>query len=282
MRNKNFAVFILSHGRADNIITYKTLKSSGYTGDIYILIDNEDEQIEDYYKNYGDKVIVFDKKRVAEKIDQADLSQDRRTILFARNQCFEEAKKLHLKTFLELDDDYKMFERRYIDGKKLKTHKIKNLDKLFDIMIDFLYFSDSLTVALAQGGDLIGGSKSSFFNKGLARKAMNTFFCRTDKPFEFVGRINEDVNTYTTLGQRGEKIFTYTKIDIVQTRTQSAKGGMTDVYLDKGTYLKSFYSVMYSPSCVKINVMGNKHKRIHHRVNWDCCVPMILNERYKK
>lgn len=42
--NENFAVFILSHGRADNIKTIKTLKKQGYTGKIYIIIDDEDEQ----------------------------------------------------------------------------------------------------------------------------------------------------------------------------------------------------------------------------------------------
>lgn len=36
---------------------------------------------------------------------------------------------------------------------------------------------------------------------------------------------------------------------------QKNKGGMSDVYIDKGTYLKSFYSVMFAPSCVKIGLM---------------------------
>ena len=43
MKNKDFAVFILTHGRPDNVITYNTLKKAGYTGDIYIVIDNEDK-----------------------------------------------------------------------------------------------------------------------------------------------------------------------------------------------------------------------------------------------
>ena len=29
-----FAVFILTHGSADNVVTYKTLRSDGYTGKI--------------------------------------------------------------------------------------------------------------------------------------------------------------------------------------------------------------------------------------------------------
>ena len=41
MIDEDFAVFILTHGRADNVKTYKTLKRFGYTGKIYIIIDNE-------------------------------------------------------------------------------------------------------------------------------------------------------------------------------------------------------------------------------------------------
>lgn len=32
MESKDFAVFILSHGRADTISTYKALRDGGYTG----------------------------------------------------------------------------------------------------------------------------------------------------------------------------------------------------------------------------------------------------------
>ena len=59
--NDNFAIFILSHMRAEKVITYKTLIKANYTGKIYIIIDNEDEQKNLYLKKFGDKVIIFDK-----------------------------------------------------------------------------------------------------------------------------------------------------------------------------------------------------------------------------
>jgi hypothetical protein len=210
------------------------------------------------------------------------LSQERRTIVYARNACFEIAKKLGLKYFLELDDDYTSFEYRYIQGEKLMVRKCKQLDRLFETMLRFLDDTNALTVALSQGGDFIGGAKSKRYRERVTRKAMNTFFCRTDKPFTFVGRINEDVNTYTTLGMKGELILSITDASIVQKQTQSNKGGMTDAYLDMGTYLKSFFTVMYCPSCVKVGAMGDKHMRIHHHIDWRRCVPKILNEKYKK
>ena len=77
-------------------------------------------------------------------------------------------------------------------------------------------------------------------------------------------------------------MFTVCNVSINQKATQSNKSGMTDVYLDGGTYLKSFYSVMYSPYCVKVAIMGDKHKRIHHNVDWNACCPKIIDEQFKK
>lgn len=57
---------------------------------------------------------------------------------------------------------------------------------------------------------------------------------------------------------------------------------MTEAYSESGTYLKTFYSVMSMPSCVKVGIMGEQHKRIHHRIDWDRCAPKILDEKYRK
>jgi len=278
----DFAAFILTHGRPDRIYTIDTLRGAGYTGKIYIIIDDEDDTEPEYRKRYGDKVVQFCKLDIAKTFDVGDLSQERRTIVYARNACFEIAKKLGLKYFLELDDDYTSFEYRYIQGEKLMVRKCKQLDRLFETMLRFLDDTNALTVALSQGGDFIGGAKSKRYREKVTRKAMNTFFCRTDKPFTFVGRINEDVNTYTTLGMKGELILSITDASIVQKQTQSNTGGMTDAYLDMGTYLKSFFTVMYCPSCVKVGAMGDKHMRIHHHIDWRRCVPKILNEKHRK
>lgn len=278
----DFAVFILTHGRPEKIVTLNSLKAGNYTGEYYIVIDNEDDKEDEYRRLYGDKVIQFDKLAISKTFDTADLSEDRRTIVYARNACFDIAKQIGVKYFLELDDDYTSFMYRYPDNGKLGYAAAKNLDALFEAMIEFLDVSGALTVAFAQGGDFIGGINSGKFQKGLLRKAMNTFFCDVEKPFEFVGRINEDVNTYTLLGNKGKLLFTITNANITQVQTQANAGGMTDVYLDSGTFLKSFYSVIFSPQAVKISTMGDKHLRIHHKVNWNACTPKILNEKYKK
>ena len=111
---------------------------------------------------------------------------------------------------------------------------------------------------------------------------MNSFFCKTDNQINFIGSINEDVNTYVTKGNRGELYFTIARVSLNQGMTQQNSGGMTETYLDNGTYVKSFPTVMLNPSCVKIGLIGVGHRRIHHKIYWKNAVPKILNEKYRK
>lgn len=277
----DFAVFILTHGRPDRIYTYKTLEKLGYSGKVYFICDNEDEKIEEYKNRYGEKVIVFDKLKKSKEFDTADVSNDRRAIVYARNACFDIAKDLGLKYFLELNDDYTDFFYRYKKDGKLFSKNLENIDYVFDAFVEFIEKTPAKSIAFSQGGDLIGGFKNKNIDKKVLRKCMNSFFCSVEKKFTFLGRVNEDVNTYTRLGQIGDLFFTYVPCSLNQKQTQSNKGGMSDLYLDSGTYVKSFYSVIFSPSCVSIAMMGDKHKRIHHNISWDNCVPKILNEKYK-
>lgn len=280
MKTKNFAVFILSHGRADSVRTLKTLNDGGYTGETIIICDNEDKEIEEY-KKLGKKVIIFDKEKEMKNTDTEDNFKDHRLVVYARNVCHKIAKENNIDYFLVLDDDYTEIAFKYIENKKLKSLKVKNLDKLFDTTIKFLEESGALTVTFAQGGDFIGGAENGNLEKGLGRKAMNSFFCKTDRPFKFTGSTNEDVNAYITLGQKGNLLFTIYKVVIEQGKTQANKGGLTDIYLDNGTYVKSFYSVICQPSCAKVAIMNSNHPRIHHKILWNNCCPKIISEKWR-
>lgn len=281
--NKDFAVFILSHGRANNMLTVSLLEKTNYTGRWYIVIDNEDDQREIYQKNFGrDKVIIFEKQPVIDATDTIDSVADHRAVVYARNKVWDIAKQLDLRYFLVLDDDYNYWRYRYVEGQKLKEKIIHNADWLFDLMLKFLTDTKADCVALAQGGDYIGGVKAGIVKTGIRRKVMNSFFCKTDNPFYFTGTTNEDTTMYTTLGSQGRLFLTPFFVALEQVQTQKQTGGLTDIYLDNGTYVKSFYSVISMPSAVEVSIMGNNQKRIHHRVNWDYCVPKIINEKWRK
>lgn len=282
MNKRESCVFILTHGRADNVQTYKSLRKFGYTGRIYLIIDDEDEQEERYRELYGDQVIRFCKQEYIDRSMCINPDKPRKVILYARNACFDIARDLGITHFVEMDDDYKEFQFRFEKDGKLRLKDIYRMDAVIDAFFDFLESTDALSVAMGQGGDLLGGRKSKRWRDRLLRKAMNSFFCRTDRPVDFIGSINEDVNTYVTKGNRGELFFTYLPTILIQTATQSNNGGMTETYLESGTYAKTFPSVMLNPSCVKVSEMGETGHRIHHRVYWKNAVPKILNEKHKK
>lgn len=282
--HSKFAVFILTHGRPDRVITLDTLRKAGYTGRTYLVIDNEDETADEYRRRFGaENVIEFDKAAVAETFDTADTQQDRRTIVYARNACFGIARDLGLDYFLELDDDYGSFLYRSVEG---GGAMMRSFDAVADAMLTFLDDSGAATVAMAQGGDFMGGVASSTIRLGLERKAMNSFFFCTGRRVAFVGRINEDVNTYIVQGSRGDLFLTVTALQLNQTQTQQESGGMTEAYLAAGTYVKSFYTVMMAPSCVKVRMMNRPdhrdNARLHHSTTWDHAVPKIISGKHRK
>lgn len=280
----DFVAFILTHGRPDKVYTIDALKNAGYTGRIVLVIDNEDKTADQYYAKFGkENVVMFDKLKKSKEFDTIDIGRDRRAIVYARNACFDIAKDLGYKYFLELDDDYTNFRQRFIkDNGQFGSWYLKDFDAVVDCMLEFLETSGALTVAFAQTGDFIGGSGSKVFKDKLARKAMNSFFCKTDNKFDFIGRINEDVNTYVNLGSKGHLFFTVSDMSLDQTQTQANSGGMTELYLNAGTYVKSFFTVISNPSSVKLYTVGSSHKRIHHSIDWDTAVPKIISSYYKK
>ena len=283
MRTSDFATFILTHGRPDRVYTVNTLKKSGYTGPVYLIVDDEDKTLDEYRRRYPGQVLTFSKKEIAKTFDEGDNFTGHRGVIYARNACHDLAKNIGIKYFFELDDDYTDFRYKFNDKQQYGDWIIKDLDAVLDNLLDYYKSIPAVSIALAQGGDFIGGKEGSMAKKiKPTRKVMNTFICSTDRPFKFVGRINEDVNTYALMSLQGNLFFTIPLLAIQQKMTQSNANGMTDLYLDYGTYVKSFYSVLYCPSSVKITVMGANHRRIHHKVTWNNTAPVIVDEKYRK
>lgn len=273
---EKFCAFILAHGRPEKCDTYNKLRAAGYTGRIIIVIDNEDNTANRYYEIFGkENVFCFNKTWSAQKCDAMNNFGNKKAILFARNECFIIAKELGFDYFVELDDDYYYFGHRGIYG----ACKTSHLDEVFKNFIEFLLNTNCKSIAFSQGGDHIGGWNEKVICK---RKSMNSFFCITNRPFKFFGVMNDDVNCYLINGKVGDVFLTYNNFQLDQVDTQSIEGGMTDMYKNIGTYTKSFTSVMSCPSNVRIKLMGCNAMRLHHSINWDTSVPMIISQSYKK
>jgi hypothetical protein len=256
------------------------LKKQGYTGEIYIVCSTDDKTIEKYKEKYSDNVLIFDKSDYKGKFDIADNFDKDNVVVYARNAIWDIVKKIGVKYFLVLDDDYTVFRYQLRDI----TKKIKNLDKIFNMYIHFLANTNIHSVAFSQGGDFIGGENNNYYKNGLIakkRKIMNCFFNDIDRPYYFYGRINEDVNCYIQNGKTGTIFLTQPIVSVQQKQTQANSGGLTEFYLDTGTYIKSFYTVIFNPSAIRCEMMRSKHSRIHHRISWKNAVPVIIREEYK-
>lgn len=284
MSSPSFAVFILCHGRPDNTPTFNTLRAFGYTGRIYIICDDEDSTLDRYREVFGEEnVQVFSKDEVLKEFDTMDNTGDRRCAVYARNACFDIAEKLGLDYFCEMDDDYTTMPYRWEENGKMYRSSSANLDEVFKAYIEFMELSEEIySVAFAQPGDFIGGIGSQLHKKKYRRKTMNSWICKTSRRFTFNGTMNDDVNTYMLNGFRGKIFLTFDFIMIDQPETQQVKGGMTDMYLGNGTYMKSFYTVLCCPSFCKVTMMGDRHYRIHHGIDWDLAVPKIISSDFKK
>lgn len=282
--NRDYCALIVTHGRPERVITLKTLQDCGYSGKVFLVVDDQDKTLSTYQDKYGDSVIVFNKEKYIFLTDDGDNFNEKRAVIYARNACFDIAEQLGYKFFIVLDDDYTEFRYKMDNHFRYGDKKIKSLDVVFEKLFDYYKSINAYALCIAQNGDYIGGAENNLhISMGRRRKAMNVWMLSTERRFKYIGKINEDLTTSVVLQNKGERLFlTYPLLTIQQVETQQNPGGLTDIYLALGTYVKSFYSVMYAPSAVKVAMMGDTHRRLHHQVNWECAAPCIIREKWRK
>lgn len=240
-------------------------------------MDNLDKAQNEYIDEFGaENVFVFNKSWVALESDSMNNFNDRRATLFVRNECWNIAKELGYDYFCVMDDDYSAFSHKQVESERI-THSLDDVCRWF---VEYLINTPMMALAFAQGGDYIGGYDPT--RRNYKRKCMNSWFCKTDRPFKFFGVMNDDINACIQNGIRGGIFLTIYTFMLHQAPTQTVAEGVTETYLKYGTYIKSFYSVMLAPSSVKIALMGEKSPRLHHKINWSLTVPCIIDEKYKK
>lgn len=274
----DFALFILSHKRPENP-TYKTLMKCNYSGPLYFVVDDLDPTIPEYQKLYGkDKVLIFNKEKVAKRIDFMDNWVITAIDTYARNSCFDFAKKLGVKYFLILDDDYDSFRYRFPGESSVQ---VKHMNEVIYTYVDYVRKHPKITIlAWAQGADL------SVVQKGeTKRKVMNAMFCATDRFVTWNGHMNDDVNAYTRYNQLGYIFITFPFIQLNQEPTQTT-GGSAGMYKEIGTYQKSWYSILQCPSFIKISTFSKGFRmskyRIHHKISFNNGCAKIISSKYKK
>lgn len=274
----DFCIFVITHKNVRNRTTKFLVDECDCKYPIYQIVDDKDPCLEEYKTVYGDRLCVFSKDYYRDRFDIMDNFNFDKVVVFARNACFDIAEKLGYKYFITFDDDYRQIAFRF-GGEKWLNVRDCDFDSILTAYVDFYSKFDKLKIlAFMQGGDFTAMSRGI-----IKRKAMNSMFFSTERRVEFKGRLNEDVNAYTRLNSLGDICVSFPMISVVVQRMTQHGSGLTDAYLNYGTYVKSFYSVMQCPSFIKVGVIrGMSHNRIHHDIDSDCGVTKIISSRYKK
>lgn len=277
--SSRYCIIIITHKRPRAQHTLSLLERHGVTSPIYLLVDDADPTLPEYQELYGERVVIFSKP--ATRFDKGDNLPGDNTAAWPCNAAFDVASQLGYNYFVLLGDDYVQARIYHAVGGEVRRLRMVGLQSLMDASMSLYEQQQSLTaLCWAQGADWIGGSPTA---RIIRRKAMNWFFLSVSRRFEFPGRLNEDVNAYVLHGRQGRLFLTLIPFVIEQVRTQLQPGGVTDAYLQFGTYRKSFYTLLYAPSCTRIGRLhGDVEPRIHHLISWRHAAPKVISSRYRR
>jgi len=278
----NYAVLICTHGRPYAQHTLNTLRRCGYTGKIYLILDNEDETYPEYHtnKDYTD-IWVFDKQFYINEIDTGVLEPKRKAILYAKSAC-ESIATMHLglDAFVIADDDITGFRYRYEDGNSLRSLPItQNMDEI--IYSYMSYILDAGICATSFGNDrMYIGGKISDERKSEFRAPYNFVFRNSHIPFSWVSEMYEDTISPILENQRGHytiqlPIVKYDMKELVA----GADGGMSETYSQMPIYERIFQVIKYSPTSTKFVVSNGK---ITNSILREHTYPKLVSSSYKK
>lgn len=280
MRN-DFAIFILTHGRPNNQDTLTTLRKSGYTGKIYLVVDDLDDTLIEYQRQYDD-VLVFDKMKYV-KDAETGLSQPYiKFALFARNAIEDMAKDLGLSYFAMADDDLTKFRLRYPDGDKLRSLVITDMDRLLETYVEFMEESDIATTSFASHLNFIGGVKTMPDSDSPKLRMCFNFYLRSVKhKVKWLSNICHDRITSIMFGRKGQ---IWLQVPFVQYDMRELyginSGGNSDTYRKISDFHRSFFPVMFIPDCNYSSFWSRSGKWVTSISDYDSICPKIVSSSY--
>lgn len=282
--NYKFACIIISHGRPDNIPTLLSLSKSGYSGDTYVLIDDEDKFSSQYIENHHDKILMFNKQKFIDNNTGLFDKNLRKVAVHARNAAESIVKNdLKLDYYLLLDDDIINFHIKYIDNnQKLSRCKLTNLDDVIQLYISYMQQSNIATIGLAHEGMFLGGSIQSFINPSHSKNRIlaNAFLRNMRYDIVWGPDMCEDFITSINENNKAHVWMTLPFIAICCKKQGMNKskidGGNSEVYINSGNYGVAKYAFLSHPDSYKIS------KNVWFECkSYDFIVPKILSDKYK-
>lgn len=285
----DFAIFICTHGRPDKQLTMKMLMARGYSGKVYLVLDDTDKTVQEYIDVWGaENIYIFNKNHYINTCDTGNNIPYYKTILYAKNAVEDIAKSLGLSYFVIADDDIFNLRIRFPEENKLKSFKIFTLDNILEYYIDFMQDAD--LAILGFGTMFYSGIKvlspSCLMN---LRVPFNFVFRRTTVPIDWKSSYGEDIITATFYQKFGYRMLVvpYVQIDMIAPGS-GADGGMDQTYADRkyGIFKCLLYFLMFSPGTTHLR--SHMKSRASTKINvvaaylQNKTFPKILSDSYKK
>ena len=271
-------VFIPSYHRADNLKTFKFLEKIDYDmKHVYVFIDDEADDRERYKavaKQYGFRLVVFDMTEARKRFDYVHrASISRRSAGQARNMFQDYAKKKGIERYVVMDDDTKEFQFR-VKGVYVHTASGETVKRTFEMIAEMMRRQRIGLFGVSQTGDFYG----SLYLSMMRRKVMNVTFY--DTRFIYRGeRGVQDDDTSQFAGVLNEGLFTGSLADginLQQTVSATAKGGLTDLYNECKLYNKAMVTPIQYPSAIRAERQVMNGGRIHHRIDYRYLAPKLM------
>ena len=271
-------VFIPSYHRADNLKTVKFLEKIDYDmKHVYVFIDDEADDRERYKavaKQYGFRLVVFDMTEARKRFDYVHrASISRRSAGQARNMFQDYAKKKGIERYVVMDDDTKEFQFR-VKGVYMHTASGETVKRTFEMIAEMMRRQRIGLFGVSQTGDFYG----SLYLSMMRRKVMNVTFY--DTRFIYRGeRGVQDDDTSQFAGVLNEGLFTGSLADginLQQTVSATAKGGLTDLYNECKLYNKAMVTHIQYPSAIRAERQVMNGGRIHHRIDYRYLAPKLM------
>lgn len=279
----NFAVFILSHKRAERVETYDALRKSGYTGDIIVVIDDEDEQRDIYRKRFGKELVIFNKQRYIDSSDAIYPKEKRGSALYARNFIESVAKASAYDGFVMIDDDITSFRYRWVDDDSVKSLCVGQLlDKVFEYYINYMKDAKIATTSFPFSMFFVSGVSGLDTKISESRHTYEIHIRNTDFPVEWKSVINQDTITELLTMQRGYIWWSIPFVVIDGLPMNRLSGGLKSVYDSISDFDKAFLAVITNPSGCKIAHSNGTRSSMYIKENKHTTYPMIVSGRYKK
>lgn len=279
----DFAIFICTYGRPNNQSTFNYLRKQGYTGRIYLVLDDTDSTIQQYVDNYSeDMILVFDKQHYIDTNDTGSIPPNFKTILYAKNAVEDVAIDLGLTAFVIADDDIKSFRLRTpINDTHLGSYRVDNMDEIISSYCEFMLDNNFTALGFCNAVQYAAGI-GVFDNDNIQkyRVPYNFVFRNAKYKLEWVSSFGEDIITAMEYGKVGYKMI---DLPNVQFETippgKSLPGGMSGTYNSVSGFSLVFYYLMYNPSAMKIGIRKGEW---NERIQKNNIFPKIISSNYRK